>query len=96
MLRFFESVPKLLSQIVYIFFHGKFMRILNKAAFCFLMANFLVNFRARFHYEREMKHIFFVLLIFTSLKSMQTLSEATKSIKETKNTPLHTCIENKS
>ena len=42
------------------------------------------SFKACFHYEREMEHSLFVLLIFPRLKSKQALSEAKKSIKQSK------------
>ena len=41
-----------------------------------------------------MKHFLFLLMIFPRLKSKRALSEAKKSIKQTKNTLFHACSEN--
>ena len=45
--------------------------------------------KARLYYERGMKPSLFLLLIFPGLKSKRALSEAKKSVKQTKNAPFH-------
>ena len=45
--------------------------------------------KARFHYEREKKHSFFVLLLFFALASILTARFNRRSIKETKNALFH-------
>ena len=52
-------------------------------------------FRVHFHYERRMEHFLFVLIDFFNSLRAQALSEAKKSMKETKHTQFHARSEKK-
>ena len=54
----------------------------KKSNGCFLKFNFLLKLKARFHYEREKKHSWFLLLIFPSLKLSRKLKRALSKAKK--------------
>ena len=70
------------------------------AIFCFKQSHYCklvcleLALKVRFHYKHGMQYSVFVLLIFLLLSPFKVLSEAKKSIKETKNTPFYTCSGN--
>ena len=55
----------------------------------FFSSDSVPSLKARFHYEQEMKHSLFLSLIFPRLKFKLALSEAKKSIKQTKSALFH-------